>query len=397
MRRNTVGPGHLTLMMTSAADGSLLPTTFIHPGERGEITQIPIEAFPRESEEFSHAVQPSAYVDEEIFQSWLLRFILAIDKRREKGEDVLLILDGHSSRLNVITLLTAAKHRVHILCLPSHLTHILQPNDAVLNRTFKDYLQDEITGFFEADVTMTSGDVSAACVKALQKDFSSAICSSFRSTGIWPVKQDAALSRIRQEKPNPKSLNPSEQLILEKAEATTSSRLGDMNDLLAAKRGREDGMIRVRKSKFSTKMARLLDTSESITALAYSKELSFVTGLKAQPLHNYLVHELKFPQAELMVSAKKLEVEKYYTSKWGEKEKIMTEHIQGMLPSPPPGFLPFLSSPSAPSPSAPTPDPAPVPAPVPAVPAVSAVPFSSPPAVEQFSYEFEVDDEKLKP
>ena len=211
------------------------------------------------------------------------------------------------------------------------------------------------------------------------------------------MKQDAALSRIRQEKPNPKSLNPSEQLILEKAEATTSSRLGDMNDLLAAKRGREDGMIRVRKSKFSTKMARLLDTSESITALAYSKELSFVTGLKAQPLHNYLLNELKFPQAESMVSAKKWKpmaelitlVEKYYTSKWGEKEKIMTEHIQGMLASPPPGFLPFLSSPSAP---APAPDPVPAPAPVPAVP---AVPFSSPPAVEQFSYEFEVDDEKL--
>jgi len=54
----------------------------------------------------------------------------------------LLILDGHNSRLNVNTLVTAAMNNVEILCLPSHLTHLLQPNDANYNHRFKVELVD---------------------------------------------------------------------------------------------------------------------------------------------------------------------------------------------------------------------------------------------------------------
>ena len=142
---------------------------------------------------------------------------------------------------------------------------------------------------------------------------------------------------------------------MEKAQETSTAHLSDMNDFLAAKRGHKDRAIRIQKSKFLTKMARLLTTSESITALMYLKELSIVSNLKAEPLQKYLMDELKFPQTQLMRSEKRWKtmlelvklVENYYTSKWDEKENIMAEYIKAMLAPPPPGFMPFLSSPSA--------------------------------------------------
>jgi hypothetical protein len=239
-----------------------MPTTFVYPAEPGSISCIPTEAFPKDSLEFIHDSSPSGYVDERIFQNWLIYFIIRASERRdtkaaekraaakkraakllqmanlsseatvvapvtesvkeantnerlegsrpvvpsgqanlsseasvaapvvdtpveaapvveapvteapieEPVEHILLLLDGHGSRLNVSTLLTAVSQKVHILCLPSHLTHILQPNDATLNRTFKDLLQSYIVEFFELDHMITMADLSWMCVTALQSN-----------------------------------------------------------------------------------------------------------------------------------------------------------------------------------------------------------------------------------
>jgi hypothetical protein len=108
VRRNTVGPGHLSLMLTTSATGDLLSTTFVYPGNRDDISKIPTESFPPDSDKYLHTISKSAYVDEKIFQHWLCEFIRAVDKTRKKGTYALLILDGNSSRLNVQSLVTCA-------------------------------------------------------------------------------------------------------------------------------------------------------------------------------------------------------------------------------------------------------------------------------------------------
>ncbi|OHT01014.1 DDE superfamily endonuclease containing protein [Tritrichomonas foetus] len=49
----------------------------------------------------------------------------------------LLILDGHSSRLNKSALLYLIQHNVQILILPSHTTHLLQPFDVIVAHSLK--------------------------------------------------------------------------------------------------------------------------------------------------------------------------------------------------------------------------------------------------------------------
>ena len=54
-------------------------------------------------------------------------FIPFVDKTREKGQKVLLLLDGHSSHESLETIELAAANGVEIFALPPHMTHILQP------------------------------------------------------------------------------------------------------------------------------------------------------------------------------------------------------------------------------------------------------------------------------
>jgi len=88
----------------------------------------------------------------------------------------LLILDGHNSRLNVNTLVTAAMNNVEILCLPSHLTHLLQPNDANL--------------------------LTIAILAALrQPSIPISIRASFKKVGVYPFDESRALSLCHLEEP----------------------------------------------------------------------------------------------------------------------------------------------------------------------------------------------------
>ena len=50
---------------------------------------------------------------------------------------VLLIQDGHSSHISIEVIELACDNEVYILCLPAHTTHILQPLDVGVFKSFK--------------------------------------------------------------------------------------------------------------------------------------------------------------------------------------------------------------------------------------------------------------------
>ena len=65
--------------------------------------------------------------------------LTVVEKRQVSGQrfPVLVIVDGHSSRVNPDMLMNCLYKDVIMLNLPSHLTHILQPNDSGVNRMTK--------------------------------------------------------------------------------------------------------------------------------------------------------------------------------------------------------------------------------------------------------------------
>ena len=52
---------------------------------------------------------------------------------------ILLIYDGHASHLTIEVMEKARANDVHLLCLPSHCTHILQPLDVSVMSSLKNH------------------------------------------------------------------------------------------------------------------------------------------------------------------------------------------------------------------------------------------------------------------
>ena len=50
---------------------------------------------------------------------------------------ILLIYDGHASYLSIDAIEKARANDIHLLCLPSHTSHILQPLDVSVMSSFK--------------------------------------------------------------------------------------------------------------------------------------------------------------------------------------------------------------------------------------------------------------------
>ena len=52
---------------------------------------------------------------------------------------VLLVLDGHGSHITIDVIEHARANEIHMLCLPSHTSHILQPLDVGVFKSFKSF------------------------------------------------------------------------------------------------------------------------------------------------------------------------------------------------------------------------------------------------------------------
>ena len=52
-------------------------------------------------------------------------------------QPVLLIMDGHGTHMSIELIELARFNDVHLLCLPSHTTHVLQPLDVGVFKSFK--------------------------------------------------------------------------------------------------------------------------------------------------------------------------------------------------------------------------------------------------------------------
>jgi len=131
-------------------------------------------------------LQESAYINEHLFIDWLKNHFTP---RKSEGP-CLLILDGHASHINSPDMLQmAAEKNIHILCLPSHTTHYLQPLDRAFFKPLKTYYRNACCEWANANPTKKIGRHHFGLL--LSKAWSQAATmqtgiSGFRATGIYP-------------------------------------------------------------------------------------------------------------------------------------------------------------------------------------------------------------------
>ncbi len=151
---------------------------------------------------FSLAVSDSGYANDEISLHWLEHFEHH-SALRQQGEYRLLIFDGYGSHLTVEFIQFCDTHKIIPFCLPPHTAHILQPLDVVLFRPDK---RKHRSILHEAMHTCCQNfnkvEFLAALTGIREAAFTpSAIASSFRKTGIYPLDSALVIDNLPQNRP----------------------------------------------------------------------------------------------------------------------------------------------------------------------------------------------------
>lgn len=112
----------------------------------------------------------------------------------------LLIIDGHSSHLSIEFIEFCLNQNIHLLCLPSHSTHLLQPLDVGLFSPLKNYYCNLLdlwtrTHPYQA---FNKGDFFPLLMQARQQAFTEKnIRSAFVATGIYPYRRQQVLNILQ--------------------------------------------------------------------------------------------------------------------------------------------------------------------------------------------------------
>ena len=118
-----------TIFGCASASGHVLPPVMIFPRK-----QTPPANF-REGTvaQTLFANSANGWINNDLFLQWFKFFLANIPPT----QPMLLIMDGHGTHMSIELIELARSSGVHLLCLPSHTTHILQPLDVGVFRSFK--------------------------------------------------------------------------------------------------------------------------------------------------------------------------------------------------------------------------------------------------------------------
>ena len=173
------GKNH-TIVSCVSASGVALPPFLIYPRKR--ITDnLKQGAYPGTSFNCS----PNGWINQELYLKWFRFFLSCIPSTRP----VLLIEDGHSSHVSIELIELARENSVHILCLPSHTTH-LQPLDVGVFKSFKSHYNNECRKYLIAHPvrTIATENIAALVGMAWSQSLTPVnIMAGFRKAGAYPL------------------------------------------------------------------------------------------------------------------------------------------------------------------------------------------------------------------
>lgn len=178
------GKNVTVLLSINAAGDIFVPPLFVFPNKQRVDAVLKKDA-PSGS---IFAAEESGWISAKSFLKWLELFVERT--RPTKEEPVLLILDGHSSHKDLNVILFAKTHHVHMISLPPHTTHKMQPLDRAVMRPFK-AAYNQACGVWmrkyrplkisQKDV---AGLVNTAYTSICRMDLAQ---SAFACTGLWPL------------------------------------------------------------------------------------------------------------------------------------------------------------------------------------------------------------------
>ena len=176
----------VTVEICMNATGSFVPPLFVFP--RTRMKPELMDGTPNGSISACHK---SGWMQMEIFTQWFEHFVRVTGA--SQNNPMLLILDGHSTHTTNINVINLARDKgVHILCLPPHCSHRLQPLDVSFMKPLSTYYTQAIECWLRNHPgrTVTVFQVAGLFNQAYLKAATAQVAASgFRKTGIYPVNR----------------------------------------------------------------------------------------------------------------------------------------------------------------------------------------------------------------
>lgn len=98
------------------------------------------------------------------------------------------MLDGHSSHISFDVIEIARDNNIHLLCLPAHTTHLLQPLDVAVFKSLKSHYNKFCHEFSAKGRVVTPDDITPLFAKAWSNALTPVnIMNGFRKSGIYPL------------------------------------------------------------------------------------------------------------------------------------------------------------------------------------------------------------------
>lgn len=200
---------NVTVVTAVSALGNAVPPMFVFP--RKQFKTHFLNGGPPECIGAGNA---SGWVTDEEFYQFMQHLIKYVRPSIERP--VLLVLDNHSSHLNVKTLTLAKENGVVMLSFPPHCSHKLQPLDVSVFGPFKKYCAAAQDAWLRNNPgkTLTIYDIPKIIADSLPfAQTSINIVNGFRKTGIFPYNanifgEDEFSPSFVTDRPEPESIEP---------------------------------------------------------------------------------------------------------------------------------------------------------------------------------------------
>ncbi|XP_021696059.1 uncharacterized protein LOC110675412 [Aedes aegypti] len=173
---------NVTILFCMSATGVYIPPFFVFPRVRMN-DHLRFNA-PMDSK---GVAQPKGWMNGEFFLKWLEHFVKF--SRPSNESPVLIILDGHSSHKTLEVINFCRNNNVHLISLPPHTSHKMQPLDRTFMKPFKDSYHERCDVWIRAHsgARITDYDIAGIVRQAYLKVARTDIATSgFECTGIVP-------------------------------------------------------------------------------------------------------------------------------------------------------------------------------------------------------------------
>ena len=192
----------LNLLACICADGTKLSVGLIYKGESHDLQESWVDDLGEDIAYF--AASANGWSCDSLGLQWLQKIFDRHTKEKTGRSKRLLIVDGHSSHVNMAFLDWADKHGIIIHILPAHCTHRMQPLDVGLFSPLSTAYTKQLNNLMFKSlgmVTMTKRLFyplfRAAWIEAFTEKN---ILKSFAKPGIWPCDRSQIINILQKPK-----------------------------------------------------------------------------------------------------------------------------------------------------------------------------------------------------